>query len=89
MNPSDVAFAFDWTHSGKKDHVAIHRPGSGTFWVVERQPEGQGWQAAYSDEAPGNGIGGHDLKSPQDKLFAFESRARGRRMGWWRIGLVG
>ncbi|KAK4448426.1 immune inhibitor A peptidase M6-domain-containing protein [Podospora aff. communis PSN243] len=78
-SPSDVAFAFDWTHSGKNDHVAIYRPGTGTFWVVGRQ--GNGWRAVHSEGSPGNGVGGFDLKSVQDKMYAFDFKGSGRTDG--------
>ena len=31
----DVAFAFDWDSSGRADHIALYRPGTGTFWVLK------------------------------------------------------
>ena len=73
---ADVAFAFDWTHSGRLDHVAFYRPGTGTFWVVAR--EGSGWKAVHSEGDPGKGIGGYDLKSVQDKVFAVDYKGNGK-----------
>lgn len=33
-NPVDRAFAFDWDSSGKLNHIALYRPGTGTFWCL-------------------------------------------------------
>ncbi|KAK0708425.1 hypothetical protein B0H67DRAFT_496985 [Lasiosphaeris hirsuta] len=72
---SDVAFAYDWTHSGRSDHVAFYRPGTGTFWVVAR--DGGGWRAVHAEGDPGAGVGGFDMKSEQDKMYAFDYKGSG------------
>ncbi|KAF7553831.1 hypothetical protein G7Z17_g3347 [Cylindrodendrum hubeiense] len=69
-SPADVAIAFDWNRSGKNDHVALYRPGTGTLWVLKHVQGG--FQAVYSEGDPGRGAGGYDLKSTQDKLLAFD-----------------
>jgi hypothetical protein len=33
---ADRAFAFDYDHSGKLDHIALYRPGTGTMWILRR-----------------------------------------------------
>jgi hypothetical protein len=71
-NRADVALAFDWDHSGKKDHVAIYRPGTGTFWVLKHIGTGAAFQAVLAEGDPGRGIGGFDLKHPADKIYAFD-----------------
>lgn len=32
---ADRAFAFDYDGTGKLDHLALYRPGTGTFWILE------------------------------------------------------
>ncbi|MFE7077408.1 hypothetical protein ACFU96_45760, partial [Streptomyces sp. NPDC057620] len=34
MEPADRAFAFDYDHSGKLDHLVLYRPGIGTISIV-------------------------------------------------------
>jgi hypothetical protein len=68
---TDVAFAYDWDHSGKKDHVALYRPGTGTFWVLKHSGTGT-FSPVYNQGDPGNGVGGYDLKSTADKIYAFD-----------------
>ena len=70
-NPADRAFAFDWNNSGKQDHIALYRPGTGTFWVV-RHDQNNVLTAVLAEGDPGRGIGGYDLKSADDKAFAFD-----------------
>lgn len=31
----DRIFAFDYNHSGKLDHLALYRPGTGTVWILK------------------------------------------------------
>jgi hypothetical protein len=69
-SPSDRAFAFDYDHTGKLDHVVLYRPGTGTFWILKNS--GGAFTPVYAQGDPGNGIGGYDLKSPADRAFAFD-----------------
>jgi hypothetical protein len=69
-SPGDRAFAFDYDHSGKLDHICLYRPGTGTFWILRNA--GGVFSAVYAQGDPGIGIGGYDLRSPGDKAFAFD-----------------
>jgi DNA-binding winged helix-turn-helix (wHTH) protein len=65
-SPVDQAFAFDYDHSGKLDHLVLYRPGAGNISIVENS--GGIFARVYES----NGIGGYDLKSPHDRVFAFD-----------------
>ena len=67
---ADHAFALDYDHSGKLDHIALYRPGTGTFWIL-RNVNGA-FSPVYHQGDPGNGIGGYDVKSGADRAFAFD-----------------
>jgi hypothetical protein len=69
-SPIDRVFAFDYEHSGKLDHLVLHRRGTGTIWIL-RNEEGE-FTPVYQEGCPGEGIGGHDLKDPTDRIFAFD-----------------
>jgi len=69
-SPADRAFAFDYDHSGKLDHIALYRPATGTIWIL-RNDSGK-FTPVYQQGDPGNGIGGYDLKSSADEVFAFD-----------------
>jgi len=69
-SPADQAFAFDYDGSGKLDHIALYRPGTGTIWILSNN--GGQFQAVYAQGDPGHGIGGYDLASPADRAFAFD-----------------
>src|SRR5258708_4709541 len=72
----DQAFAFDYNSSGKLDHPALYRPGTGTIWIL-KNTNGQ-FAAVYAQGAPGNGIGGYDLADPADRVFAFDYDGSGK-----------
>ncbi|KAF9111872.1 hypothetical protein BGX27_004345 [Mortierella sp. AM989] len=75
-SPADRAFAFDYDHSGKTDHVALYRPGTGTFWIL-KNANGV-FAPVYRQGDPGRGIGGYDLKSPADQAFAYDYDGSGK-----------
>ena len=69
-SPYDLAFAFDYDHTGKQDHIVLFRPGTGAFTIL-RNRNGT-FQPVYAQGDPGRGIGGYDLKSVKDRAFAFD-----------------
>ncbi|RAH85992.1 hypothetical protein BO86DRAFT_375550 [Aspergillus japonicus CBS 114.51] len=75
-SPADRAFAFDYEHSGRLDYLALYRPGTGTIWILKND-HGQ-FTPVYQEGAPGRGIGGFDLKSPADRAFAFDYEHSGK-----------
>ncbi|KAJ6118708.1 hypothetical protein N7471_013328 [Penicillium samsonianum] len=68
---ADQVFAFDYNHSGKLDHLALYRPGTGTIWILKKNIDGV-FYPVYHQGDPGDGIGGYDLKSSADRAFAFD-----------------
>lgn len=73
---ADHAFAFDYDHSGKLDHLVLYRPGTGTIWIL-KQTAGT-FSAVFAEGDPGNGIGGYDLSSPADRAFAIDYDGTGK-----------
>lgn len=76
-SPADRVFAFDYDHSGKLDHIALYRPGTGTFWILKN--DSGKFSAVFRQGDPGNGIGGYDLKSSKDLAFAFDYDHTGKQ----------
>ncbi|KAF4235805.1 hypothetical protein CNMCM8980_003200 [Aspergillus fumigatiaffinis] len=78
---SDRAFAFDYDHSGKLDHLVLYRPGTGTIWILKnRNGTGTIWilknrngvfHPVYQQGDPGRGIGGYDLSGKLDDLALY------------------
>ena len=85
-SPADRAFAFDYDGSGKLDHIALYRPGTGTMWILKNS--GGNFTPVYQQGDPGNGIGGYDLKSPADRAFAYDYDSSGKQdhMALYRPG---
>ena len=90
----DRVFAFDYEHSGKLDYLVLYRPESGTIWIL-RNNNGE-FTPIYQQGTPGDGIGGYDLRSLDDKIFAFDYEHSGKldhlvlyRPGSGRIFIIG
>jgi hypothetical protein len=75
-SPADRVFAFDYDGSGKLDHLALYRPGTGTIWILKNNAGN--FSPVYHQGDPGNGIGGYDLKSPADQVFAYDFDGSGK-----------
>jgi len=73
---SDRIFAFDYTSSGKLDHLVLYRPGTGTIWILRNS--GGVFTSVYQQGDPGIGIGGYNLKSSVDRVFALDYERNGR-----------
>ncbi|MEV7197340.1 hypothetical protein AB0N81_36900 [Streptomyces sp. NPDC093510] len=67
---ADRAFAFDYNGSGRQDHLALYRPGTGTMWILRNQ-SGK-FVPVYAQGSPGNGIGGYDLRDAADSAITFD-----------------
>ncbi|HKD08842.1 MAG TPA: RICIN domain-containing protein [Bryobacteraceae bacterium] len=76
-SPADQGFAFDYDGSGKLDHLVFYRPGTGAIFILKNVGGGN-FSAVYSQGAGGSGIGGYDLSSPQDRVFAFDYNSSGK-----------
>ncbi|HEU4770221.1 MAG TPA: hypothetical protein VFS77_22835 [Pyrinomonadaceae bacterium] len=74
---SDRAFAFDYEGSGKADDLALYRPGAGIFWIIQNQHSNPASFKLPYPTPPAEGIGGYDLLSPLDQVFAFDYESNG------------
>ena len=75
-SPADRIIAFDYEHSGKLDYLVLYRPGTGIISIVRNNNGDFG----PVDQHPvyGTGIGGYDLRSPADRIFAFDYEHNGK-----------
>ena len=64
-SPADRAFALDFDHSGKLDHVVLYRPGTGTMWIL-KNTNGT-FAPVFAQGDPGKGIGGYDRSHQRTK----------------------
>jgi len=64
----DRAFPFDFTGTGKSDHLVFYRPGKGIIFILKKDGAG-GFTPVYQSHA---GIGGFDLSVSNDHVFAFD-----------------
>ncbi len=72
----DRMFAYDYNSSGKLDHLVVYRPGTGTIWIL--QNNAGSFSPVYQQGDPGSGIGGFDLKTRDDRVFAFDFESTGK-----------
>ncbi len=85
---ADRSFAFDYDSSGFNDHLVCYRPGSGAIFIMSNTGRNQTptfptpplftFTAVYAQGDQGNGIGGYDLKSTDDRAFAFDYNGNGK-----------
>lgn len=74
MSTLDQAMSFDYNHSGHQDHIVLYRPGSGLISIFKNQ--GGVFSAVFQQS---NGIGGYDLRSENDRIFAFDFDHSGKQ----------
>ena len=75
LSVDDHAFAFDYNHSGKLDHLVFYRPGGRILWILKHEER---WTPVYRSREPGKGIGRYDLNSKADRAFAFDYTHSGK-----------
>ncbi|KAI9749955.1 MAG: 40S ribosomal protein S28, partial [Chaenotheca gracillima] len=73
----DRAFAFDYYHTGKLDHIFFYRPGTGACAIVQNN-DGLFSCVYFQGDPYGKGIGGYDLKGVNDRAFAFDYEHTGK-----------
>ena len=77
-SPADRVVAYDYDGSGKLDHLVCYRPGTGAIFIVKKNADGT-FAAVYSQGDPGGaGIGGYNLASPADQVFAYDYDGTGK-----------
>lgn len=74
-SPSDRVLAFDYEGNGSLNDLICYRPGERIIWVIKNYGGGT-FGATYNSST---GIGGYDLASPDDQVFAFDYLGDGRR----------
>ena len=67
MSTNDVIAPFDYNSSGLSDHLVAYRPGTGIVYILQNM--NGSFTPMYQG---GNGIGGYDLASTNDRVVAFD-----------------
>jgi hypothetical protein len=82
QSSADRAFALDYNGSGYRDHIVLYRPGTGIVWIVQKNADGTFnpvYQSTFNASTGyGSGIGGYDLRSTSDRMFAFDYDGTGK-----------
>ncbi|MEV8434916.1 hypothetical protein [Streptomyces chartreusis] len=74
LNSLDRLVAFDYTSSGKADHLLAYRPGARVVWVVGRGATPGGFDRDFHSES---GLPGYDFASPADQVVAYDYTGAG------------
>ncbi|KIM81968.1 hypothetical protein PILCRDRAFT_480508 [Piloderma croceum F 1598] len=64
------AFAFDFNHTGQLDCITLYRPGTGIIGIIRN--ENGNFVPIYRQDYRSSGIDGYDLRSRDDRAFAFD-----------------
>ncbi|KAJ7575408.1 hypothetical protein C8J56DRAFT_801699, partial [Mycena floridula] len=76
-SPADLRLAFDYAGTGKLDHLVFYRPGAGAIFIIAHNSDNT-FSPVYKQGGDTlAGIGGFDLKSPLDRIFAFDFDGKG------------
>jgi hypothetical protein len=73
LDARDQVVAFDYTGSGRQDHLLLYRPGAGIAYVVKRS--GNAYVRVFSSA---DGIGGFDLRNAADRVVPFDYNGTGK-----------
>jgi hypothetical protein len=65
---TDQAIAFDYDHSGKRDHLLLYRPGSRIAFVVEHNADNT-FSTVWSSAS---GLAGFDLSNTRDLITPYD-----------------
>ncbi|MFG1663897.1 hypothetical protein [Streptomyces sp. Y7] len=70
---ADRLVPFDYTGSGKNDHLLAYRPGTGTAWVLAPQKDG----SFHPEVISTTGLGGFTLNNPADIVVGLDYNSSG------------
>jgi hypothetical protein len=77
--PDDRAIAFDLESRGNLDHLVLYRPGTGMIHIKKFERVSAFTRTIrHVFTSASGGIGGYDLRSPNDQLVAFDYEGNGR-----------
>lgn len=75
FQPGDGIVAFDYTGTGKNNHLLVYRSGAGLAWVLA--PTGQPSQYPYKVVASLHGVGDFDLANSADLVIGLDYDRKG------------
>jgi uncharacterized protein YjbI with pentapeptide repeats len=70
---TDQIIAFDWSGSGRLDHLLCYRPGGGLVTILQRNADGT-FSTVFTSTT---GIGGWDLAREADQIIAYDYEGNG------------
>ncbi len=71
-SPADLSLSFDYNGTGAADHLVFYRPGTGIIYILANT--NGTWTTVFSSA---QGIGSYDLKSPADRIIAYDYNGTG------------
>lgn len=76
----DLGLAFDCDGSGRTDHLVFYRPSRGAIYVFKSNDNKSFNPPIHkrNEGDPGRGIADYDLKSPADRMIAFDYNGTGQ-----------
>jgi uncharacterized protein YjbI with pentapeptide repeats len=71
-DPNDRIIAVDYYGTSHVDHLVCYRPGTGNIWILEKDIDQNNNVTFTPVFTSTSGIGGYDLRSPHDRIIAFD-----------------
>src|SRR5215469_15447528 len=78
---ADHVIAYDYSGTGKLDHLVCYRPGTGAIFILKKVSDNHkpdAFTAVYNQGDPGQGIGGYNLADIRDRVFSFDYDGTGK-----------
>jgi hypothetical protein len=79
LDPNDRIIAFDYSQTGKLDHLVFYRPGHGFIRILEHTNNGFVRVYPSEDNSLGTPVGDCDLLDPNDRIIAFDYSQTGKQ----------
>ena len=73
MSTVDQVLAYDYSGTGKQDHLILYRPGTGIIWMLQNV----NGTFNYVFWSQGSGIAGYNLAGSNDQILAFDYNGSG------------
>jgi hypothetical protein len=80
LSSQDQMISFDFSGSGKRDHLVVYRPGSGLIHIVKKDPAtpNNNGKLITIFRSQSSGVGGYDLMNTKDQIISFDYLGTGR-----------
>ena len=89
VSPADHVIAYDYSGTGKLDHLVCYRPGAGAIFILKKAGDDHSpgaFAAVYHQGDPGQRIGSCNLADSKDRALPLTTMALASSITWSATG---